>query len=370
MRILVTVERISVTGGREMSVLQLTRELARRGHQIDLLYDMGGELESEYRSFCHSVRGAHLVVRRPGLAANLVHAAPDIWAGFRQRPEVVYVQRFDDIPFGTLTSRLARAPLVCHLRGIAYFRKTELLARQVSRFIAVSEDTKGKYAAAGVDARRVDVVHNGIDPQEYPFGGMEDRARARRALDLPAESFVVLYYGRLDKEKGIEVLLEAWRRFEPPPQGAVLVLLGQSVINADPESYTRRLHELAPEGCRWLPTRRDVLTPLHAADAVVLPSFSEGLPRTTIEAMATGRPVVASRAGGTPEVLSGPFERFLFEPGDSTGLCVLLGTVADWRRRDPGLAERCRNHIERHFTLRSTADGVEGVLADTVARRP
>jgi glycosyltransferase involved in cell wall biosynthesis len=358
MRILVTAHRISVLGGAEMSVLQLTRALAHRGHEIDLFYNIGGELESEYRTFCRSVSRAHLAVRRPGLTGNLIRASPALLAGRRQRPQVVFVQRFDDIPFGALTGRLARAPVVCHLRGFNNYRTTPPLARQVSRFIAVSEATKGKFAAAGVDPERIDVVHNGIDPQDYPFGGIEERTRARLALGLPAEAFIVLYYGRFDVTKGIEVLLDAWRQLEPPAESARLVLMGQSATDA----YTRRLQELAPDGCQWLPTRRDVLTPLHAADVVVLPSFHEDFGRVVIEAMATGRPIVGSRAGGIPEILSGRFASFLFEPGDAIGLSRVLRELVDWRSRDPGLAERFRSHIQQHFNLQSTADGVERVL--------
>jgi glycosyltransferase involved in cell wall biosynthesis len=191
---------------------------------------------------------------------------------------------------------------------------------------------------------------------------MEERTRARLALGLPAKAFIVLYYGRFDVTKGVEVLLDAWRQLEPPAEGARLVLMGRFASDADPAGYTRRLQELASAGCQWLPTRRDVLTPLHAADVVVLPSFNEDFGRVTIEAMATGRPIVGARAGGIPEVLSGPFESFLFEPGDATALSRLLREMVDWRWRDPGLAERCRSHIQQRFTLQSTADGVERVL--------
>jgi len=363
MRILVTAHRISVLGGAEMSVLQLTRTLAHRGHQIDLFYDIGGDLESEYRTYCRSVTRAHLTVRRPGLTGNLVRAAPSLWAGRRRRPEVVFVQRFDDLPFGVLTGQLARAPVVCHLRAFNDYRISTRLARHVSQFIAVSEATKLKFVEAGLDPERIDVVHNGIDPRDYPFGGMEERTKARLALGLPPEEFIVLYYGRFDRTKGIEVLLDAWRQLEPPADGARLVLMGQAANDA----YTRRLQQLASDSCQWLPTSRDVLTPLHAADVVVLPSFNEDFGRVTIEAMATGRPIVGTRAGGVPEVLSGPFEKFLFEPGDATGLSRLLRELVDWRSQDPGLAECCRSHVQRHFNLQSTADGVERVLRKSIS---
>ena len=368
MRILITAERLTRTGGREIGVLQLSRTLAHRGHEIDLFYDIGGELETEYRSFCRSVTQAKMEVRRPRLLLTIGRTVPSAWAARRHRPDVVFVQRYGEIPFGVLVGRLARAPVVCHFHGYMYRRKTESLARYVSRFIAVSDDARRRWVQAGVNPARIDVVHNGIDPQDYPFGGLAERATARRTLGLPLDAFIVLYYGRLDVEKGVEVLLEAWRQLGLPPVDARLVLIGEPVIHPDPLTYARRLRELAPAGCQWLAMRRDVVTPLHAADLVVLPSLTaqEGFGRVIIEAMATGRPVVASRVGGIPEVLSGPYDEFMFDAGDAEGLAELLRNLMDWRHRDPGLGERCRAHVIERFTLEHMADGVEQVLLEAV----
>lgn len=369
MRICFTVERLSPTGGREVSSLQLSRELARLGHDIDLLYSFGGELEAEYRVFCRSITQAHLVVRRPRLVRNIARAVPALWGVMRKRPDVVYVQSFADIPFGVLASRLTRTRLVCHLRGYAYYRKAELLGRQVSRFIAVSEDTRSRWGRVGVDMARIDVVHNGVELGEYPFGGEPERDSARRRLGIPPAQFVVLYYGRLDAEKGVEVLLEAWRKLDMPETEGRLVIMGGVVIDSDPEASAQRLRELAPAGCQWLPFQRDVVTLLHAADVVVLPSFAEGFGRTIIEAMASGRPAVGSRVGGTPEALTPPFDRYLFEPGDAGGLARVLAGLTDWRRTDPGLGERCRSHVVDRFTIQRTAAGVEKVLMSVVKGR-
>ncbi len=351
-----------------MSTLQLSRELSGMGHEIDLYYETPGELEAEYRAFCRSITPAHLRVRRPGLLSNLRRAAPALSSAARRHPDVVYVQSFGNIPFGALVARLSRAPLVCHLRGFASYGKTKLLASQVSRFIAVSHDTRQRWSDAGVDASRIEVVHNGVDLDDYPLGGQVEREASRKQLGIPPRSFVVLYYGRLDKEKGVEVLLDAWRKSGIPESEGRLVIMGEAVIDPDPDASLRRLQELAPPGCVWLPSRRDAVTALHAADVVAVPSFAEGFPRTIIETMATGRPVVASRVGGIPESLAPPFDRYLFEPGDATALSRALASLRGWRQEDPGLAYRCRRHVADHFTLEKTAAGVEDVLAAVAGR--
>jgi len=360
MRIAITVPSAAPCGGTEMSVFQVSRELSRRGHSLDIFFEHDGELRSEYETFCRSVRQARTSCRRAHLARDLKAIAPTVWAGFREKPDIVYVHRFEDIACGALMGRLARAPVVCHLRNLLPSAQTHRAGAWVDRFIAVSEATRRKWVARGLEAEKVEVVYNGVDSREYPAGGKEELRSAREVLDLPQKAFVVLYYGRLDAEKGVEVLLDAWRRLGLAPNEGRLVLQGDPVFSGD--RYLDDLKRGAPPGCLWLPGARDVVGPLHASDVVVLPSFAEAFGRVVIETMSTGRPVIASRVGGIPELLDGSFQRFLFEPGNPEELAGQLDSVADWRNREPELAEVCRAHVENRFSLDRTVEGIEQVL--------
>jgi glycosyltransferase involved in cell wall biosynthesis len=363
MRILFTVDRVAPGGGREMSVLELSRELAHRGHEIDLFYAVDGALQQEYRAFCHSLTKGNLEFARVHWARDLARLSPLVLAGARHRPDVVFAQRFKDIVFCALTGRLRAAPVVCHLHGFVPYTSVPEVGSLVTRFIAVSDDTRRKWVTAGLDPDRIDVVHNGIDAVDYPFGGDEELRWARAELGIPADCFTVLYCGRPDKEKGVDVLLDAWRTLDLDPDQARLVLLGDPILDIDNAEILRAK---APPGCQWLPTRRKVAEVMHAADVVVLPSRSEGFGRVLIEAMATGRPAVAARVGGTPEVLAGPFARFLFEAGNPEDLAAHLTSLMHWRRDDPTLGPQCTTYALTHFSLAATADGVEAVLRRAV----
>ena len=208
------------------------------------------------------------------------------------------------------------------------------------------------------------MVFNGVDPAEYPFGGDEERSAARRTLGLGEEPFVVTYFGRLDREKGVHVLLEAWRRLDLGPDEARLLVMGSSTVEGDAAAYQDELHRLATGTVRFIPGQRDVVTPLHASDVVVVPSvWQEPFGRTVIEALSTGRPVLASRVGGIPEIMTGPLERFLFEPADVTGLAELLAGLIHWRDKEPELAELCRSRVLDQFTLALAVDGLEASFA-------
>ena len=99
----------------------------------------------------------------------------------------------------------------------------------------------------------------------------------------------------------------------------------------------------------------------------MLPSvISETFGRVVVEAMACGTPVVASRIGGIPEILTGEFDRHLVPPGDAAALAARLEQFRGWQTRDPGLGRRCREHVERRFDLAQTIDGVEAVFVNVV----
>ena len=106
---------------------------------------------------------------------------------------------------------------------------------------------------------------------------------------------------------------------------------------------------------------------LQAADLVVLPaSWQEPFGRVVIEAMSAGLPVIASRVGGIPEILTGRFEPQLVPPDDAAALAAAIGRLADWRRTEPDLGAAGREHVQRHFHLTDTVDAVEATLARAV----
>jgi glycosyltransferase involved in cell wall biosynthesis len=111
----------------------------------------------------------------------------------------------------------------------------------------------------------------------------------------------------------------------------------------------------------------NIVSIYQISDVTVLPSvWSEPFGRTIIESMACGTPVVASRTGGIPEILTGEFESSLFEPKDERDLADKLNTIMNWRDTNTQLGERCRNHVLSKFTLDKMVDGIERVLLKVV----
>ena len=365
MDLAIGIHSMAPAGGTELNVFQVSRGLAQRGHAIDLIAARDGSLADEYRTFCRSVtRRPVFDFARSTALRDLVRMAPAVVAAARKKPDVVYPNRFAEIVWAVAAGRLSGAPVVCHLHEIRHARPGSFPNEHVRRFIAVSEFLKGQWVEIGLNPDLIDVVHNGVSSDQYPAGGKEERASARARLGLPQEGFIALYFGRLDPEKGIDVLLDAWRRLGQGGEEGRLLLVGSpSTHLRDGNRYVEGLQANAPPGCIWLPSQADVVPPLHAADVVVLPTIcDEGFPRVIVEAMATGRPALASRIGGIPELLTGEFERFLMEPGDAGMIASALDSLVGWQQREPELAGRCSAHIRDHFSLDRLVEGVERSL--------
>jgi glycosyltransferase involved in cell wall biosynthesis len=361
----VGVHSMAPAGGTELNVFQVTRGLAGRGHTIDLISPRDGSLAAGYRTFCRSVNRRPIFdFARASAPRDLVRMAPAVLSASRKKADVIYPNRFAEIVWAAAAGRLSGAPVVCHLHEIRHARPGSFPNEHVRRFIAVSDFLRQQWVAVGLDPDLIDVVHNGVSSDDYPAGGEAERTDARARLGLPQEGFLALYYGRLDPEKGIDVLLDAWRRLGlGEDEGTLLIVGSPSAHLQDGAQVQEALQAEAPPGCVWRPAQSDVVSLLHAADVVVVPSlWDEPCARVIVETLATGRPALVTRTGGSPEMLTGEFERFLLEPGDAAALSSALRSLVGWQQREPGLAGRCTRHVREHFSLDLLVEGVERSL--------
>ncbi len=398
MRFLVTTESFAPLGGVEHSTLQVSAELVRRGHECRLLHsavptsDAGPETGTDAGPQAHPgslrpdwERVAATITRVPGFTVaarrpwrTLHHLPPTIRAAHRIEPDAIYLNRSEQLPWALAARRrpfsdFTDAGLVVHLRHHPFPGPLVrlLCARPIGsprvRFIAVSDFIRDTWVANGLNPEVVRVVPNGVDPQCYRPPSPTERHAARSRLGITDDRPVVLCYGRLNQDKGVDTLLDSWSRLAPlstaTGQAQPRLLL---VGDATPEIATRIDAPAArAQGVRHLPRRAGVVDLLHAADLVVAPSrWDEPFGRVLIEAMAAGLPVIATRVGGIPEILTGPFADLLVPPADPEVLARAIGDTLDWRIRKPWLGWAARDHVRAHFTLDRTADAVEDALVE------
>lgn len=206
-----------------------------------------------------------------------------------------------------------------------------LFLRLADAVVAVSEGQRQKVIVCGVRADKVRVIHNAIDLECFP-GPAERGIRAE--LNIPGDAVLVVTAGRLSPEKNHLGLVQAAKRVLSENPDVYFVIFGEGFLRPDLEKA------VAEAGIRdrfFLPGfRNDVRSLLHECDIFVLPSHTEGLPNVVLEAFACRKPVVATRVGGTPEVVLHGESGFLVQPNDMEGLAASLTKLcasADMRHK-------------------------------------
>ena len=233
-----------------------------------------------------------------------------------------------------------------------------IVGHTVDRYIAVSQAT-AKYLSEqkGLPARKITVIRSAADLTPYD----PDRPAPeglKRNLGFAEDDPVLLVSGRLEAQKGHQVLIEAMPAVRARFPRVRLVCLSDGSLRAELEKRTRELG--LEEAVRFVGRQPTVTDWLALADVTVLPSFFEGLPLAAIESLAAGKPMVATAVDGTPEVILHGETGLTVPPGDRAALaraiCRLLANPE--LRRQMGRAGRklVLEQYSREKLLRDTTD--------------
>src|SRR5262249_1219167 len=299
-----------------------------RDVEIVRIDELGREI-SPLRDLVATLRLARLIRReRPDILhthtakAGTVGRVAALLAGRHAPPIVVHTFHRHLLPghLGPLRPRL----LLLLEAGVAGHRPA---------LIAVGPQVRDDLVALGVaPAERFVVIRLGIELDERVAGEQNGRAESRRYLGIEPERFAVGWIGRLTAGKRTDDILVAFKRLREEGGDAVLCLVGDG---PDRPHLEHRAHELGVIRDTLFLGYQEEVAPFYAAfDALVLPSSNEGTPVSAIEALAAGRPVVATRVGGVPDVVQEGEDGFLVEPGATGDLADRLGEPG----RDPELS--------------------------------
>jgi teichuronic acid biosynthesis glycosyltransferase TuaC len=190
---------------------------------------------------------------------------------------------------------------------------------RAARVVAVSRALRDAAIELGARPSRIDIVLNGIDRARFR---PQDRLAARRALGLPVQGAMVLYIGHVERHKGSLDLVQAFSRLRAWRKDVSLVMVGDGAALSECKKLAAELGvDVSFVGAR---SHDEVPHWMAACDVFVLPSWNEGTPNVVLEALACGRRVVATRVGGTPDVITSATLGALVRPRDPTGLAAAL----------------------------------------------
>jgi sugar transferase (PEP-CTERM/EpsH1 system associated) len=232
----------------------------------------------------------------------------------------------------------------------AYLRRLAFEAS--NRVVSVSFQLRDLHAArTGFPARRIAVIHNGVDRGRF-YPDAETRRSVRRELRIDDNELCIGCVANLFAVKDHMTLLAALRRLSTQRTGWRLLLIGEGPERARLEAFIGQHPDLARRAS-LLGSSTRVPALLRAMDVFVLPSVAEGINNSLLEAMATGVAVIASAVGGNSEVVVDRESGLLFPPGDVDTLCNRLRSLlkdADRRRQ---LAQRATQRIDEQFSIQS-----------------
>jgi glycosyltransferase involved in cell wall biosynthesis len=326
----------SAAGGTGRHVLDLAEGLIARGHEVHLAYSTRriDQLFTERLAGIQNLHRLRLPIRTSPHPADLAivwklrrylkkHGPFDLVHGHSSKGGALSrLAAFGTgIPaFYTLHGLIMMDPGLHPLKRAIYLGIERLLALRTARIIAVSPEEARAAVRVGLGESRIALVPNGVGPAR-----LTPRDDARRALGVTPDHLVIGFVGRLVDQKAPDVLIKAFAQSAQSAPHARLALVGAGPLETEMRNLAQTLD--ASDKILWL-GERDARTVLAAFDVFAISSRKEGLPYVVLEAMAAGKPVVATSSAGVEILVAPGHNGFVSAPGDQEAFADALTKLA------------------------------------------
>jgi glycosyltransferase involved in cell wall biosynthesis len=276
------------------------------------------------------------------------------------RVQIVHTHNNGPLIHAAPAARLVGAKVVHtrHGQGMGTSRPQQVLVRAAShlidRFVCVSADSARIATREGLCPQRISVIRNGVDLGQFEYHG-------------PNREGPVVVVARLTPEKDISSLIRATALVVRDHPQMRLRIAGDGPARVELQNLVDELN--MRQHIEFVGVVKNVSRLLQSASLFVLPSLSEGLSLSILEAMATGLPVIAMRVGGNPEVIIEDRTGLLVSPGDAFELAEAISRLLGDPVRARCLGAAGRKHVECHFDVRQMIDRYEGFYRQIIRSR-
>jgi glycosyltransferase involved in cell wall biosynthesis len=291
----------------------------------------------------------------------------------KEHVDILHAHKFGSNVWATVFGRLAAVPvIVAHEHTWSYegqplrrLLDRRLVASWSDAFLAVSrQDQRRMIEVERIPSRHTRYLPNGIPPLPPPSG-----RDVRAELGIPAGAPVAGTVSVLRHQKGIDVLLEAAALLVPQFR-ELRVLIAGGGRPADLQAFRARARAMdLSDVVTFLGMRTDVVDVLAALDVAVSPSRFEGSPLAIMEYMAAGKPIVATRVGGVPDLIEDDVSGLLVEPNDPAALAAGIAALLQDRERGRGLGARAQERQRHEFDIDVMVGRLEALYEELLARR-
>ncbi|OGC70715.1 hypothetical protein A2415_03695 [candidate division WWE3 bacterium RIFOXYC1_FULL_39_7] len=258
---------------------------------------------------------------------------------------------------------------------------TKSLFSKFNTYVAINENLVRDYVDLGIKTNQISYIPNGVDTNFFCPPARSEKLFLRNKFGIPENALVIVFSGRLVKEKGIDTLVEAFRNINREFPNTFLLIVGgvnpdpsrvssESMLAdfknkawaTDPISATKKASKLGITNIKFTWSVANVSDYLKTSDIFVLPSFTEGLSNSLLEGMATGLAVVASNIPSVVPVIKNFENGLLFEAGNVDELTDRLRIFILSKKLSKLMGKRARELILERYSIEKTVDGYISVF--------
>lgn len=338
-------------GGQRQSLF-LVKELNRRGYPVLFVVQPGSPLHN--RASEAAVPTLSLKIRSEFDMISVLRLA------IIMRSKNCLLAHFHDahsVAVGSAAASLARVPLRIISRRVDFPLKKNYLSRRkyirnIDAVVAISEGVKKVMVEGGLPSQRIEVVPSGIDFS--PFKEASSSEYLRREFSFGADDYLVGMVAHLADHKGHKYLIRATKILKEHTSEIKVIIVGEGPLRMElnREARDSKVEDIV----FFLGFREDVPRLLSSLDLFVLSSYLEGLGSSILDAMACRLPVVATRAGGIPEVVIHGETGLLVPPRNSRALARAILKLYKNREMASRLGERGYEIVHKKHSAESMAD--------------
>ncbi|HZT43921.1 MAG TPA: glycosyltransferase [Chthonomonadaceae bacterium] len=355
----------SRTSGAEKHVLVLSDRLRRHGHNVMAVCPSEGWLPAQLRDA--GIPALEVAMRGPRSWASTLTLAR---LARKHHIDLIHTHLTRATYLGALVGRLTRLPVVSSVHVLTHDPAYRyLFHKHRNRIITVSDFVRNGLLEHGIRESQIQTIYNGTEfclPGRAVGEDAEAEALPVHAeLSLPPDAELVGLFARVDEFKGHPILVRAVRQVVAARPRAYFLCVGAVEPKMQRMLWETAAADGVAERLRFTGVRNDVQRLMSAVDVVTLPSRYEACSMSIIEAMALGKPVVATRAGGNPELVQDAATGLLIERTPEALAEALICVLSDPERRRR-MGEAGRRRAEACFTDQIMVDKIEAIYRELV----
>ena len=275
-------------------------------------------------------------------------------------PDLIHANSVRSGLVATMATVVTRTPVVWHIHDDLPRHPISMLIRlgaylsRRSIFLAVSASTSRIFCGGLPFGSRIHILHNGIDLRRFTEKQVTDLT-FRTSLGIRKDAFLICAIGMINPRKDLLGLLRAVKLAHDRQPAIHLAIVGQPIFNRD-DLYLDEVRHLTAElgleaAVYFTGSLKDIPSVLRGCNLLVLNAKVEPFGLVLVEAMACGTPVLATRVGGIPEIVSDNETGFLVSPGDPAALASRLLQIIATPEKAAQVARNARQHLSYRFTI-------------------